>query len=269
MSSSSLEVSCASDGVLTVTLARPGLRNAFDGRVIADLRSVLATEAAAPQVRCLVLRGQGPVFCAGGQVQWLRAARELSPEDNLAEVRELVRLLTEVNGLPVPVICGVQGAAIGGGVGLVSAADVAICTRETVFSISEARLGLVPSCIAPFVRAKIGDSWTRRFMLTGERFSASQALDLGLVHEVVPGPAELAEAVERVVQAVLSAAPMAVRATKRMLGELGAGSLGWAPGGGEAAAARAFAASRVAAEGQEGLAAFLEQREPAWRIRRG
>jgi enoyl-CoA hydratase/carnithine racemase len=266
---SRLRLSPVTGGVLTASLHRPRSRNALDGVFITELRSLLRRVALSSDVEGLVLQGAGRVFCAGGRVQWLRAARNRTPEKNLAQARSLVHLLSELAALPVPVVCAVQGAAIGGGLGLVCAADVAVCTEGSVFSLSEARLGLVPSCIAPFVAARIGFSWTRRFMLTGERFGARQALAMGLVHEVVADQKALGHAVERILKAVRASAPSVVRATKRMLNDLGSKAGGWNCAQAQETAARIFAGSLVASAGQEGLAAFLEKRQPAWRVQRG
>lgn len=251
-------------GVVRVTLNRPAVRNALNRELIRELLEAVRDTERLEGARCLVLRGAGSVFCAGGDIPWLRAGGAGDLDANLREIQDLVLLLKSLNELPLPVIAVVQGAAIGGGLGLVAVADVALCSAETVFSLSEARLGLVPSCISPFVLEKIGPSWTRRYMVTGERFDAPAARSLGLVHEIAPSPASLDEALARIVASIQDCAPQALAATKAMLHRLSWPETRAGIGDWEAYAAEIFARSRAAAEAREGLAAFLEKRPPDW-----
>jgi methylglutaconyl-CoA hydratase len=232
--------------VLRVTLARPERRNAFDAALIAELTAAFGDVG---DVRAVVLAGEGESFCAGADLDWMRASAELSDEENVEDALALRRMLDAIDGCPAPVVCRVQGHALGGGCGLVACADVAIADPDTAFALSEVKLGLVPAVISPFVLARIGTSAARRYFVTGERFDAETALRLGLVHELADG---LDTAVERVVGELLTAAPEATRVAKR---------LARAPLTAEETA-HLIAERRTSAEGQEGLRAFLEGRRP-------
>jgi methylglutaconyl-CoA hydratase len=234
--------------VLRVTLARPDQRNAFDAALIAELAEAFVDVG---RSRAVVLAGEGPSFCAGADVDWMRASAGLSYEENVADANALRRMLESIDGCPAPVIARVQGYALGGGAGLVAAADIAIASRDAVFAFSEVKLGIVPAVISPFALAKIGAGAARRYFLTGERFDAETALRIGLAHEIAD---DLDTAVDRVVAELLSAGPHAVRWAKRLVRER--------PDGPETA--RWIAERRTSDEGQEGLAAFLEKRPPSW-----
>ena len=236
-------------GVLRVTLARPDRRNAFDAALIAELAEAFVDVRRA---RAVVLAGDGPSFCAGADVEWMRASADLSYEENVADANALRAMLEAIDGCPAPVVARVQGHALGGGAGLVAAADVAIAGRDAVFAFSEVKLGIIPAVISPFALAKIGPGQARRWFVTGERFGAETALQMGLVQEVAD---DLDEAVERVVGELLSAGPQAARWAKRLVRER--------PDGPETA--RWIAERRTSDEGQEGLRAFLEKRPPSWR----
>jgi methylglutaconyl-CoA hydratase len=235
--------------VLRITLARPDRRNAFDAGVIAELAEAFVDTGRA---RAVVLAGEGPSFCAGADVDWMRSSADLSYEDNVADANALRAMLESVDGCPAPVVARVQGHALGGGAGLVAAADIALAAADAVFAFSEVKLGIVPAVISPFALAKIGAGQARRYFVTGERFDASTALRIGLVHEVAD---DLDAAVDGVVSELLSAGPLAARWAKRLVRER--------PDGPETA--RWIAERRTSAEGQEGLRAFLERRPPAWR----
>lgn len=237
--------------VLRITLARPERRNAFDAALIAELTQAFADVGAA---RAVVLAGDGPSFSAGADLGWMRDSVELSEEQNVEDALRLAAMLEAIDGCPAPVVCRVHGHAMGGGVGLVACADVAVAAGDTVFSFSEVRLGIVPAVISPFALAKIGPSAARRYFLTGERFHAETALRIGLVHDVV-GAEGLDAAVDAVVAELVTAAPEAVRAAKRLVLD--------APLAREETARR-IAARRTSAEGQDGLRAFLEKRRPGW-----
>ena len=236
------------DAVLRVTLARPERRNAFDAALIAELTEAFADVGDA---RAVVLAGEGPSFCAGADVEWQRAAIDLSYDENVEDALRLYRMLEAVDSCPAPVVARVQGYALGGGSGLVACADVALAAEDAIFGFSEVKLGIVPAVISPFVLPKIGAA-ARRYFLTGERFDAPTALRVGLVHEVA---ADLDGALDRVVRELLSSGPEAARAAKRLVRER--------PSGEEAA--HVAARLRTSPEGQEGLRAFLEKRRPAWR----
>jgi methylglutaconyl-CoA hydratase len=233
--------------VLRVTLARPERRNAFDAALIADLAEAFADVGDA---RAVLLAGEGPAFCAGADVEWQRAAVELSYEENVEDALRLYRMLEAIDSCPAPVVCRVQGFALGGGSGIVACADVAIAQPDAVFGFTEVRLGIIPAVITPFVLPRIGAA-ARRYFVTGERFGAEAALEIGLVSEIAENAGERAEAV---VRDILAGGPIAVREAKKLVRER--------PTGEEAA--HIAAARRSSDEGQDGLRAFLERRSPGW-----
>jgi methylglutaconyl-CoA hydratase len=235
--------------ILRVTLARPERRNAFDAALIAELAEAFADVG---RVRAVVLAGEGASFCAGADVEWMRAAADLDYEGNLRDANALRHLLESVERCPAPVVCRVQGHALGGGAGLVACADIAVAAPDAVFAFSEVKLGIIPAVVSPFALAKIGPGAARRWFVTGERFDAETALRIGLVHEVA---ADLDGAVESVLGELLSAGPKAARAAKKLVLER--------PDGPDTA--RRIAEQRTSEEGQEGLRAFLEKRKPSWR----
>ncbi len=230
--------------VLRITLARPERRNAFDAALISELAEAFVDTGRA---RAVVLAGEGPSFCAGADVDWMRSSADLSYEENVADANALRAMLESIDGCPAPVVARVQGHALGGGAGLVAAADVAVTSPDALFAFSEVRLGIIPAVISPFALAKIGPGQARRYFVTGERFDASAALRIGLVHEVAD---DLDAAVDRLVAELLSAGPLAARWAKRLVRER--------PDGPETA--RWIAERRTSEEGQEGLRAFLEKR---------
>ena len=199
--------------VLRVTLARPDRRNAFDAELIGELAEAFVDVGRA---RAVVLAGEGASFSAGADVDWMRASAGLSYEENVADANALRRMLEAIDGCPAPVVARVQGHALGGGAGLVAAADIAIASRDATFAFSEVKLGIIPAVISPFALAKIGSGAARRYFLTGERFDADTALRIGLVSAVVD---DLDAAVESVVGELLSAGPHAVRWAKRLVRE--------------------------------------------------
>jgi methylglutaconyl-CoA hydratase len=199
-----------------------------------------------------VLAGEGASFCAGADVEWMRASVGLSLDENVADANAMRQMFEAIDRCPAPVVARVQGHALGGGAGLVATTDIAIAEPKTLFAFSEVKLGIIPAVISPFALAKIGSGAARRYFVTGERFDAETALRVGLVSEVA---AKLDAAVERVVAELLSAGPHAARWAKRLVRER--------PDGPETA--RWIAERRASDEGQEGLRAFLEKREPNWR----
>jgi methylglutaconyl-CoA hydratase len=238
--------------VLRVTLARPDVRNAFDAALIAELAEAFVDVG---KSRAVVLAGEGPSFCAGADVEWMRSSAELTYDENIADALALRRMLEAIDACPAPVVARVHGHALGGGAGLVACSDVVVAHEDTVFAFSEVKLGIVPAVISPFALAKIGPSAARRYFVTGERFDAHTALRIGLVHEVAR---DVDAALEYVVGELLSAGPRATRAAKRLVLD--------APLDG-AETARRIAERRTSDEGQEGLRAFLEKRRPTWRDR--
>jgi methylglutaconyl-CoA hydratase len=235
--------------VLRVTLARPERRNAFDAELIAELTDAFAN---VDDERAVVLAGDGDTFCAGADIEWQRAAIDLSFEENVEDALRLYRMLETIDSCPAPVVARIQGYCLGGGCGLASCADVAIGGEDAVFGFSEVKLGIVAAVISPFALARIGPGAARRYFLTGERFGADVALRIGLIHEIAPA---LDEAVERAVAELLSAGPNAVREAKRLIRS--------GPRDGKSLADLA-ARMRTSEEGQDGLRAFLERRKPGW-----
>jgi methylglutaconyl-CoA hydratase len=246
--------------VATVALARPEARNALNAALISEVTRCFEELAEDESVRAVVLTGEGPAFCAGADVGYMRHTAGFSYEENLEDARRLADMFLALDDLPKPVVAKVRGAAIGGGVGLVAAADVAVAEGGTRFAFSEVRLGIAPATIAPFVVRKIGYSRARALFLTGERFDAVRAREIGLVHEVVPEE-ELDATVERMVAQLLQGGPAAQAAIKELLRQIEATEPMEALG----IMTQLIAELRVGEEGQEGLGAFLEKREPFWR----
>lgn len=249
-----------------VTLNRPEVHNAFNAELVGGLRSVFRRFADEPaeQLRAVVLAGSGPSFCAGADVSWMRASLGLSREQNEQDAMVMAEMFDALDRCPVPLITRVQGAALGGGMGLCAVSDLVIAESGARFGFSETRLGILPAVISPFVISKIGESHARALFPGGRRFDAGRALRIGLVHEVVEGLDALDEAVSLALADVLAAGPNAARAAKAIVREvrgLPHESTRWHT-------ARRIAAQRVSAEGQEGLRAFLEKREPSWRANR-
>jgi methylglutaconyl-CoA hydratase len=264
MAYQTLKVDLDARGVLSVTLSRADIRNAFNEVMIAELTRVCENEVTRPEVRLVLLKGEGPVFSAGGDLNWMKKSVDLDLQGNLEDTRKLTRMFRLLNECPKPIVGRIHGAAIGGGVGLVSICDIAIASKETQFSLSEVRLGIVPSCIGPFVISKIGASYARSLFVSAERFLAPRAHEIGLVHEVAEGPKELDAAVDRVVSNMLQCGPNAMAAAKKLVLDLSWPERREGIGDYSEYVSRTLAELRVSPEGQEGLKAFLEKRSPAW-----
>jgi methylglutaconyl-CoA hydratase len=247
-------------GVATLILNRPEVHNAFNDALIAELTQAFAELAADPAVRLLVLRGAGKSFSAGADLAWMQRLAGYSFEENLNDARALGRMLQTLYQFPRPTLAVVQGAALGGGVGLVAACDMAVASEAAVFGLSEVRLGLIPAVISPYVIAAIGERACRGLFLTGERFSAHEAYRLGLVRAVVP-PAELDAAAGKLTVELLQGGPASQAAAKGLIRAVARRPLDDALV--EETAMR-IARQRASAEGREGLAAFLEKRKPGW-----
>src|SRR5687767_418983 len=252
-------LSVSGGAVTTVTLNRPEVRNAFNEDLIRDLSEWAATVPADGAIRVVVLRGAGASFCAGADLQWMSRMAAYSREENLADARLAASMFLALDSLPVPVIGRIHGAALGGGAGLAAVCDVVVAADDAIFGFTEVRLGILPAVIAPFVTAKIGVSAARALFLTGGRFPAPQAHRLGLVHEVVPA-AELDAVTNVVVGDLLLGAPSAQRRIKALLRDIA----GRASADVRALTSAALADQRVSADGQDGLAAFLEKRRARW-----
>ena len=245
--------------VLRLTLNRPEVRNAFDEAGIASLMTAASGAAADETLRAVVLAGNGKAFCAGADLAWMAKAIAYTHRENLSDAEDLARMLERIDTLPVPVIGRVQGAALGGGVGLAAICDIVIAADDAVFALSEVKLGILPAVISPYVIRKIGVSAARELFLTGSRITAARAREIGLVHEVVSAT-ELDAAVERRVREVLSSGPRAVTAAKALIREVAGAS----PSDVIGLTTNTIAAQRVSPEGQEGMRAFLEKRKPDW-----
>ena len=258
-------VTVVSDAVATVTLNRPALHNAFDESLIEQLTATLVSLDVNPDVRAVVLAGAGRSFCAGADLNWMRRMAAFGHDENLRDAKALATMLRVLHALSKPTIARVHGAAFGGGVGLVAACDIAIAAPEATFALTEATLGLIPATIGPYVIEAIGARQARRYFLTAERFSAAQALRIGLVHEIVPADTLDARIGEMV--ALLAAAGPQAQLECKALGRGGAHR----PIDDDVidGTAAHIAAVRVSPEGREGIGAFLAKREPAWRVRSG
>ena len=248
--------------VARVTLARPEVHNAFDASLIAELRTTFAgfERDSATELRAVVLAGDGQTFCAGADIDWMRAAMALDVEGNEQDAMAMAEMFETIDTCPVPVIARVQGAALGGGMGLCAVSDLVIAESGARFGFTETRLGILPAVISPFVIAKIGESHARALFPGGKRFDALRAQRIGLVHEVVEGEAALDLAVDAAIADILASGPTAVRAAKSIVREvrgLGHGSTKWHT-------ARVIARQRTSPEAQEGFGAFTEKRRPAW-----
>jgi methylglutaconyl-CoA hydratase len=245
-----------------VVLARPDVRNAFNEVLIAELRATFDALGADPAVRVIVLRGEGKLFCAGADVDWMRRMSGLSKDENRRDAEAMAGMFRAVASCPKYVIARVHGAALGGGSGLTAAADVAVAAADAIFGFTEAKLGIVPAVISEVVLRKIGQGHARALFPTGERFDAAEARRIGLVAEVVP-PDGLDAAVARRCAEVMTAGPAAVAAAKRLLEEREA----WAslpPGERDRKSGAFIAELRATPEAREGLEAFLGKRKPGW-----
>ena len=259
-----LKVTLDPRGVLSVRLNRPDVRNAFNEVLIQELTQVFEREVIEPAVRVVVFGGEGPVFSAGGDLNWMKKSVELTYEQNLEDTRRLCDMFVALNECPKPLIGAIHSAAIGGGVGLTAVCDIVVATADTQFSLSEVRLGIIPACIGPFVISKIGPSHARALFMSGERFLAPQAKEIGLVHELVDSPAELATSVERIVSNMLQCGPNAISKAKQMILDLSWFERREELGDPMEYVAQMLSELRVSPEGQEGLRAFFEKRKPVW-----
>jgi methylglutaconyl-CoA hydratase len=251
----------ARDGMrATVTMARPAVRNAFNAALIAALRETFAALAGDASVRYIVLAGEGKTFSGGADINWMRSSLDLSESENARDAEAMAAMYRAIDRCPKPVIARVQGAALGGGVGLCAVSDIVVAASDAIFGFTEVKLGIIPAVISPFVVAKIGPSYARALFLTGERFDAARAVQVGLVHHAVPA-GELDARLDAIGAEFATAGPEAVAAAKAIVPAVA----GLAPENAVTITTRAIARARTGAEGQEGLRAFLERRDPTWR----
>lgn len=245
--------------IATVLLNRPEVHNAFDAAMIAELRDAFTALASDSSVRIVVLTGAGASFCAGGDLNWMRSSLDLSQAENIADAEALAAMFEAAWNLPKPLLGRINGTAIGGGAGLVACCDLAVAVETARFGFSEVKLGLLPAVIAQYVLPKIGLSHGRALFVSGERFTAERAFEIGLIHAVT-GAEELNGAVNSLLNRLISSGPEAVAVTKRLIDVLWWEERATA----QQAVIEAIAAARTGAEGQEGIRAFLEKRRPAW-----
>ena len=253
----SLQVEIAGP-VVRVTLNRPEVRNAFDEALIAEL-TTWAESVTTSTARVAVLAGAGRVFCAGADLTWMSKMVHYTHEENVRDARAMARMFEALDALPIPLIGRVHGAALGGGVGLAAVCDIVIAAEDAAFAFTEVKLGILPAVISPYALAKIGRSAARELFLTGARFSAQRAYEIGLVH-AVGDEQELDRMVAKYVNDLVTSGPEAVAAAKRLIAEV-CGSTRTAA---TEYAIDAIAERRVSKEGQDGMGAFLAKRPPSW-----
>jgi len=243
--------------VARLTIARPERKNAFDAALIAQLTR--AVEAVPADARCVILGSEGDTFCAGADLVWMRSMADFTLEENLADSGALADLFAQLDALPMPLIARVQGAAIGGGAGLVALADIAVAVEAATFAFTEVRLGILPAVVSPYVVRKVGPSFAAAAFTTGIRFDSHRAFETGLVHSVVD-EGQLDPEIGRFVDAIVAGGPEAVNAAKRLVREVA----GRSPAEVRDLTVQRIASARVSAEGQDGMRAFLEKRSPRW-----
>ena len=247
------------NGMATLTLNRPEVHNAFDDVMIGELIDALTRLDQDDEARVLVLRSNGRNFSAGADLAWMRSMADKNYDENIADANELARLMATLDELSKPTIALVQGAAFGGAVGLAACSDIVLAEQRSSFCLSEVKIGLIPAVISPYVMRAIGTRQSRRYMLTAERFSAEQALQMGLVHDIVE---DFESALNDLVAAFLANSPAAVSACKQLIADIDQQPIAAES---QRLTIERIAEIRVSAEGQEGLTAFLEKRSPNWK----
>ena len=243
--------------VARITLTRADRKNAFDAELIAQLTQ--AVGAVPADARCVVLGSDGDTFCAGADVGWMRSMADYTLEENRTDSGRLAELFAKLDGLPMPIIARIQGAALGGGAGLVAMADIAVAVEEATFAFTEVRLGILPAVISPYVVRKVGPSFATAAFTTGIRFDSHRAFATGLIHSVVDA-GQLDPEIDRFIEAIVAGGPEAVNAAKRLVREVTDRS----PAEVRDLTVERIASARVSAEGQDGMRAFLEKRPPSW-----
>jgi methylglutaconyl-CoA hydratase len=246
--------------VRTLTLSRPDVRNAFNDEVIAELKTAFIEAGQAADVRCVVLAAEGPAFCAGADLNWMRRMADYTRDENLADAGQLAAMLRAIYECPKPTIARVQGDVFAGGVGLVAVCDMAVSVDTATYCLSEVKLGLIPATISPYVIRAMGARASHRYFLTAERFSAAEAHRIGLVHAVVTAEALDAKVAE-LTQALVTASPSAVRACKRLLQNVADREIDDAL---VALTVAGIADIRSSEEGKDGVQSFLQKRKPSW-----
>ena len=261
MTTMSTALSIAYDGaVARITLSQPEVRNAFSDEVIAEITAAFLEVGARPEVRAVVLAAQGPAFCAGANLNWMRRMADYTREENISDAGKLAEMLRVIYECPKPTIARVQGDVYAGGMGLVAACDMAVSVDTAGFCLSEVKLGLIPATISPYVIRAMGARAAHRYFLTAERFDAPEALRIGFVHALVSADA-LDAKVDELLKALTSASPNAVRACKKLVLDVAERDIN---AGLIAATVEGIADIRASSEGKEGVQSFLNKRKPAW-----
>ena len=256
---SSLHMTCEA-GVARITLAQPEIRNAFSDATMAELTEAFLRVGARADVHAVVLAAEGPAFCAGADLNWMRRMADYSRDENRVDAGKLAEMLRVIYECPKPTLARVQGDAYAGGMGLVAACDMAVAVDTAGFCLSEVKIGLIPATISPYVIRAMGARAAHRYFLTGERFDAHEARRIGLVHEVASAET-LDDAVNRILEPLLRAGPAAVRACKQLVMDVAGREI---DAGLIAATVESIATIRASAEGKEGVQAFLSKRKPSW-----
>jgi methylglutaconyl-CoA hydratase len=249
------------DTVARIWLDQPDARNAFDDIVIAELTQAFTEAGAQPQVKSIVLGANGPAFCAGANLNWMRRMADYTRDENIADAGKLATMLRTIAECPKPTIARVQGDVYAGGMGLVAACDMAVSVDTAWYCLSEVKIGLVPATISPYVLRAMGTRASQRYFLTAERFTAAEAHRIGFVHEVVAGADALDAKVDELVKALTSASPAAVRACKQLIADVDGREIDDAL---IAKTVEGIADIRASDEGREGVQAFLQKRKPSW-----
>lgn len=247
-------------GVGVIWLNRPQVRNALNVELIAELTDAVQAASEDPEVRAIVLAGHGPAFCAGADLNWMKTASTYGPAENEADAIRLAQLLRAIAEAPKPTVARVHGPAYAGGLGLVSACDIAVASTDASFCLTEVRIGLIAAMISPYVIRAMGERAASRYFLTAEVFDAAEAWRLGVVQSLVP-PAELDETVNQMLGALLQGAPGALAQTKQLIREVAGRPVDDAL---QRDTAQRIARARASEEGREGIASFLEKRRPNW-----
>lgn len=249
------------DSVGILTLNKANRHNAMDGLLVKEITSGLIELESNPQVRVIVLSSMGKSFCAGPDVNWIKRTAASADEESLDDSRDLAQMMATLYGLSKPTIARVQGPAFGVGVGMIAACDIAVGSYDALFALTEVRFGILPAVVSPYVLSAIGERYCRRYMLTGERFSAAEAYRIGLLHEIVPGDEQLDEAIGEIVDNLLKNGPSALSECKALIQLISGQPIDEST---VEETVQSIARARSSAEGHEGMIAFLEKRKPNW-----